>query len=89
MCKSDIDWCPRLNLGHSKVNITSFEAASERAARTKQRRKRMEESSAGTSGPSEIDTSETVTSPYICNFTSMETQTDSVLHDDKMCRITL
>ena len=52
---------PCLNLCHGKVNITSLEAASERATRTKQRRKRMEESSAGASGPSEIDTSETVT----------------------------
>ena len=83
MYKSDIDWCPCLNLGHDKVNITSLEAASERATRTKQRRKRMEELSAGASGPSEIDTSETVTSLNICNFSSMETQTDSVLHDDK------
>ena len=83
MYKSDIDWCPCLNLGHGKVNITSLEAASERATRTKQRRKRMEESSAGASGPSEIDTSGTVTSLNICNFSSTETQTDSVLHDDK------
>ena len=43
----------------------------------------MEELSAGASGPSEIDTSETVSSFNIHNFSSMETQTDSVLHDDK------
>ena len=66
-----------------KVNITSLEAASERATRSKQRRKRMEESSAGACGPSEIDTSETVTLLNTYNFSSMETETDSVLHDDK------
>ena len=69
--KSDIDWCLCLNLDHSKVNITSLEAASERVTRTKQRRKRMEESSPGVSGPSEIDTSETVTSLNTCNFSSI------------------
>ena len=46
MNKSDIDWFPCLNLGHDKVNITSLQAASERATRTEQRRKRMEETSA-------------------------------------------
>ena len=49
MYKLDIDWYPCLNLGHGKVNITSLEAASERVTCTKQRKKRMEESSAGAS----------------------------------------
>ena len=83
MYKSNIDWFTCLNLGHNKVNIATLQAANKRATCTEQRRKRMEESYAGASGSSEIDTSaseETVTLHDGCN---LETQTDSVQHDDK------
>ena len=83
MYKSHVDWFPCLNLGHDKVNMATLQAADERAARTEQRRKRMEESYARASESSEVDAStneETVTS---CNFSSVETQTDSVKHDDR------
>ena len=84
MYKSHIDWFPCLNLGHDKVNMATLQAIDERAKRTEQRKKRMEESYARASESSEIDVStneETVTS---CNFSSVETQTDSVKHDDRI-----
>ena len=84
MNKSDIDWFPCLNLGHDKVNITSLQAASERATRTEQRRKRMEETSTCSASRSvEVEASvneEITTSLDTCNFCSQEVQTDSEVH---------
>ena len=85
MKKSDIDWFSCLSPGHDKVNITSLQAASERATtRTEQRRKRMEETSACSASRSvEVEASvnkETTTSLDTCNFCSQEVQTDSEMH---------
>ena len=31
MNKSDVDWCPSINLGHNKINVVALQAASKRA----------------------------------------------------------
>jgi len=43
MCKHDVDWAPCKNLGHKKVDVSTLQAASDRATRTKKRRQRIEE----------------------------------------------
>ena len=47
--KHDVYWAPCKNLGHNKVNMSTLQAASDRATRTKQRRQRMEEAVATSS----------------------------------------
>jgi len=37
MDKSNVDWFPTLELGHFKINTSTLQAASERAARTSQK----------------------------------------------------
>ena len=39
MNKSNIDWCPSINLGHNKINVDALQAASDRAERTVLRQK--------------------------------------------------
>ena len=42
MNKSDIDWCPSINLGHNKINMNALQAASDRAECMALRQKKME-----------------------------------------------
>ena len=41
MDKSNIDWFPTVELGHSKINMASLKVANQQAARTDQRNKRI------------------------------------------------
>ena len=51
--KHDVDWAPCKNLGHNKVNMSTLQAASDRATRTKRRRQRIEEAVATPESSSE------------------------------------
>ena len=43
MNKHDVDWAPCINMGHNKVDISTLQAARNRATRTKQKRQQIEE----------------------------------------------
>ena len=78
MNKSDVDWCPSINLGHNKINVDALQAASERAEQTVLRHKRMEETMASLT--EDCATSEDTDSRY----RNQETQTTEVTYESKV-----
>ena len=89
MSKFDVDWAPCLNLGHDKINVSTLQAASDRATRTELRNQRMQEvsssvvdSQTGGAQASEEDTGHVV-------LTNVATQTDQeVLYNSKSVQTT-
>ena len=75
MSKHDVDWAPCKNLGHSKVNMSTLQAASDRATRTKQRRQRIEEAVA-TPESSSTENGETQSEQLSASTSDSESQSE-------------
>ena len=83
-----MDWAPCLNLGHDKINVSTLQAASDRATRTELRNQRMQEASSSVvdlqtgAQASEEDTGHVM-------LTNVATQTDQeVLYNSKSVQTT-
>ena len=80
----DVDWAPCINLGHDKVNVSTLQAASDRAIRTEQRRQRMEEAATSSSVASSSVVAQVSEEDIGCVFVNEGTQTDQgVLYHSK------
>ena len=77
MSKFDVDWAPCINLGHEKINVSTLQAASDRAAQTEMRRRRMEEATQSSSVVTDHVSGED-TGP---KFADKGTQTDEVSYE--------
>ena len=86
MNKSDIDWCPSINLGHNKINVDALQVASDRAERTVLRQKRMEEAMASTAIAESFTEDSATGEDTDSRYSNQETQTTEVSYKSKLSR---
>ena len=75
MNKSDVEWCPSINLGHNKINVDALKAASDRAKQTVLQQKRMEEAMASTATAERLTEDYATVEDTNSRYSNQETQT--------------
>ena len=81
MNKSDVDWCPSINLGHNKINVDALKAASDRAEWTVLRQKRIQEAMASTATVESL--TEEIGKDTDSRYGNQETQKTEVSYESK------
>ena len=83
MKKTDIDWCPSINLAH-KINVDSLQAANDRAEHMALQQKRMEEAMVSAAIAESFTEDSAIRKDTNSRYSNQETQTTEMSY---VCKI--